>query len=94
MTIEQLLNDARKIWGDKRMSLDHIVLALGVVDGDICRQARNQKEQRPIDEAELKKELGNLLFSAIRWCDDLGYSPKECIELARAAQARYVAQKH
>ncbi len=92
MVIEQLANDARKIWGNEVMSLDHITLAIGVIYGDICRQARNQKEQQRINETELKKELGNLIFSTIRWCNDLGYSPKECIELAREAQVQYVAK--
>jgi hypothetical protein len=39
--------------------------------------------------AELAKELGNLIFSTIRWCDDLGYSPGECVRAAAVAQAKF-----
>jgi hypothetical protein len=91
MTIKTLLQEARKTWGNQPMELGHIAIAMGVVYGDICRQARNQKQQQPIDEKELKKELGNLIYSCIRWCDDLGYKPDECIELAKKAQKRYAA---
>ena len=41
-------------------------------------------------EMELKKELGNMIFSTIRWCDDLSFNPEECIELARKAQKEFV----
>ncbi len=71
------------------MALSHIASVIGVVYGDICRQTRSQIEQGTIDEAELKKELGNLITSCIRWCDDLGFDPQECIALSQQAQARY-----
>ena len=90
MHIDSLLAEARKIWGDTHMSLDHIAVAMGVVYGDICRQARNNKEGVLIDKAELKKELGNIITSTIRWCDDLGFDPKDCIVLAQEAQSAYV----
>lgn len=93
MTTDDLLKQAREIWGKKSMGLDHVVIALGVTYGDLCRQARAVKEQQPVDEDELKKELGNVIFSGIRWCDELGFSPEECIELARQAQARYVSKE-
>lgn len=93
MHIETVLREARTIWGDKPMSLDHIVIALGVVYGDLCRQARNQKEGGQLSEAELKKEMGNLIFSLVRWCDDLGFDPEECIQLAKVAQADYIKKK-
>jgi hypothetical protein len=53
------------------------------------RLARDHDEGQPLNEAELKKELGNVIFSTIRWCDDLGYTPEECIELAKQAQKKY-----
>jgi len=31
---------------------------------------------------ELKKELGNIIFSTIRWVDDLGLDVLECLDLA------------
>lgn len=57
--------------------------------GDICKYARNERPTDAQNEAELKKELGNVIFSAIRWCDDLGYDPEECIGLAIEAQKDY-----
>lgn len=38
---------------------------------------------------DLKKQLGNLIFSTIRWIDDLGLDPIECLELAIAAQEKF-----
>jgi len=76
------------------MTLPHIAAVIGVVYGDICRQARAQIEQGAIDEAELKKELGNLISSCIRWCDDLGFDPAECVRLSQQAQAKYVRAYH
>lgn len=38
---------------------------------------------------ELKKELGNILFSTIRWIDDLGLDPMECLDLAIDAQEKF-----
>ncbi len=89
MTIQELLHEARKIWGTKRMSLEEIVIANGVAVGDIHRYVRDKSEGKIVDEAELQKELGNIIFSAIRWCDDLGYKPEECIALAKQAQTDY-----
>lgn len=89
MTVDELEKRAREIWGDKPMSLQDIVVTMGVVYGDICRQARMKAENGEVNDEELKKELGNLIFSVIRWCKDLGYDPEECINLAKAAQLRY-----
>jgi len=71
------------------MTLPEIVTAMGVNYGDICRYARDKSEGKKVDETELKKELGNTVFSLIRWMDDLGYSAEDCIALARQAQTRY-----
>ena len=46
------------------------------------------KRQGPHTDEELKKELGNIIFSTIRWCDDLGYDPEECIRLAIDSQKK------
>lgn len=91
MNTDELLQRARAIWGDKRMTLDEIIVVIGVVYGDICRQARSQDEGGHIDNEELQKELGNLIFSVLRWADDLGYDPNKCIQLAIEAQQRYVS---
>jgi hypothetical protein len=89
MTIEELLNQSREIWGDRRMTLEEIAVAAGVNMGDINRYVRDRTEDRAVDEAELKKEFGNMIFSFVRWCDDLGYDPMACIELAKTAQTKY-----
>jgi hypothetical protein len=89
MNTDDLLRQAREIWGNDKLTLEQVVICLGVVYGDLCRIARDKAEDDTINEDELKKELGNILFSTIRWCDDLGYSPEACIELAKQAQANY-----
>lgn len=89
MGIDELLKKAREIWGDEKLTLEEIIIRQGVAIGDIHRYARDKSEGKEVDEAELKKELGNIIFSTIRWCDDLGYSPEECIELAIQAQKAY-----
>lgn len=90
MNTDELLSKAREIWGNDTLSLDEIIVRQNVTMGDVSRYARDKNEGKPVDEAELKKELGNIIFSMIRWCDDLGYSPEECISLAEQAQRRYV----
>lgn len=89
MDINQLLQEARSIWGNDKLTLDEILIRQGVTIGDLHRLARDHDEGQALDEAELKKELGNVIFSTIRWCDDLGYTPEECIELAKQAQVKY-----
>jgi len=89
MTIQELLNEARKIWGSQKLTLEEVIIRQGVAIGDIHRYARDRAENKAPDETELKKELGNIIFSTIRWCDDLGYSPEECIALAKQAQINY-----
>jgi len=89
MDINGLLSEARAIWGDDKMTLEQILIAEGVTIGDLHRLARDRSEGQTLSANELKKELGNVIFSTIRWCDDLGYSPEECIELAKQAQQKY-----
>lgn len=93
MDIDTLLEAARHIWGDEKLTLDEILVRQGVTVGDISRIARTKSEDKILNDIELKKELGNVIFSMIRWCDDLGYSPKECIELAKQAQIKYVKNR-
>jgi len=89
MTVEELLKEARQIWGNKAMELEEIMVAQGVTIGDISRYARDKSEGKQVNEQELKKEFGNVIFSFIRWCDDLGFDPEGCIELAKQAQKKY-----
>lgn len=92
MSIEEILSQARQTWGTKPMALPHIALAAEVVAGDIARQARDQLEGHTPDKAALQKELGNLITSAIRWCDDLGFDVTECIRQSQTAQTTYVTK--
>ncbi|MFH1427034.1 MAG: hypothetical protein ABIG60_00700 [Patescibacteria group bacterium] len=92
MEIRQLLKQAREIWGDDyKMSLAEIIIALGVVYGDLCRYERNAlKDAQKHNINELRKELGNIIFSTIRWCDDLNLDPEECIKEAIKAQKKFI----
>ncbi len=63
---------------------------MGKVFGDICRYERNApKDVAMHTDDELKKELGNMIFSTIRWCDDLGYDPEDCIQKAIECQKEF-----
>ena len=85
MTIADVLAKGRQIWPEE-MTLGDIAVALTVVTGDVARGARGAKKDR---EEDIAKELGNLIASAVRWCDDLGLDPERCVELAFAAQQKY-----
>ncbi len=90
MQIKTLLEQSRKIWGDEKLPLGEIIIRMGKVFGDLCRWERNaSKDKAKHTDTELKKELGNIIFSTIRWCDDLDYDPEECIQLAKKAQENF-----
>ncbi|HMB65296.1 MAG TPA: hypothetical protein VKO42_00330 [Patescibacteria group bacterium] len=90
MEIKDLLKRSRGIWGEQRLSLSQIIVRMGKVFGDICRWERGApKDKEKYTDEELKKELGNMIFSTIRWCDDLGYDPEECVNLAIRAQENF-----
>lgn len=90
MEIKELLKIGREIWGKDRCNLSQIIVRMGKVYGDICRWERNEGKDREIHtDEELKKELGNIIFSTIRWCDDLGYDPEDCVRLAINCQKKY-----
>ncbi|MBF8264126.1 MAG: hypothetical protein HW387_1791 [Parachlamydiales bacterium] len=92
MEIKELLSQARDIWGNQKLPLSEIIIRMGKVFGDICRWARNApKDSATHNDDELKKELGNIIFSTIRWCDELGYDPEECIEIAKKVQRTSIA---
>lgn len=88
----------RQIWGDTRHPLPETVVRLMVGVGDIARFVRDHGAI-PLDPGhgavavgvnnELKKELGNILFSTVRWIDDLGLDVLECLDLAIEAQERF-----
>ncbi|MCU0653100.1 MAG: hypothetical protein MUD10_02465 [Candidatus Pacebacteria bacterium] len=90
METNGLLAEGRRLWGKEKLNLAQVIVRMGKVFGDICRWERDEKATDRPNEAELKKELGNMIFSTIRWCDDLGYDPEECINIAIEAQEKYV----
>lgn len=92
MEVRHLLDTGRAIWGDDRLTLDQIIVRIGVGVGDLCRQARGSEKDGGLSMVELEKEMGNLIFSAIRWCDDLGLDPVTCIRRAIEAQQRFAEQ--
>lgn len=88
----------RQIWGDTRhYSLLEIVTRIMVGVGDLARVVREgptaiSESSGAVSVAyrnELKKELGNILFSTIRWIDDLGFDPLACLDLAIEAQEKF-----
>jgi hypothetical protein len=90
MEIKQLLKQSQEIWSDEKLPLTQIIIRLGKVFGDLCRWERNAaKDTATHTDEELKKELGNIIFSTIRFCDDLGYDPEECIDLAMDCQKKF-----
>lgn len=95
---------ARQIWGDTRLDVSDIVLRLVVGVGDLARLARDRShvldrgypldvnaEGRADARRELKKELGNVIFSTVRWIDDLGLDVLECLDLAIEAQEKFAS---
>jgi len=91
----------RQIWGGTRHTLPEIVLRLTVGVGDLARVARDgylpgfdpAADQELVEgrRRELKKELGNVLFSVVRWIDDLGFDVMECIDLSVEAQEKFAS---
>lgn len=93
MEIKNLLRESREIWGDEKLTLGQIIVRYGKNLGDLCRFERNaEKDATTHTDEDLKKELGNMIFSTIRWCDDLGFSPEECIESAKKAQQKFAGE--
>lgn len=87
MEIRELLTEGKQIWNNEKLTLSQIIVRMGKVFGDICRYERDAiKDKEVHTDEDLKKELGNIIFSTIRWCDDLGYNPEECIEIAKQCQ--------
>lgn len=85
----EMLWAARRIWGYEPMDLRGVAECVAVVSGDLSRQGRALGEGRAPDMAQVAKELGNLMFSARRWMDDLGLDVVECLELAMVSQQEY-----
>jgi hypothetical protein len=90
---------ARQIWGTDKLALRAVVNRLMVGVGDLARLARDGgapiAQNFAVDQKswnhELKKELGNVVFSTIRWIDDLGLDVLECLDLAIEAQEKFAS---
>lgn len=90
MDIKTLLTQWKQVRWDQKLPLAQIIVRMGKVFGDICRRERNAPKDELIhNDEELKKELGNIIFSTIRRCDDLGYDPEECIQKAIDCQQKF-----
>lgn len=89
MNIDELLKKERQIWGNDKQAIEHIVVCMGKTYGDISAQARAKIEDGEFDATELKKELGNMIASTVRWIDDLGFDVQECLKLALDSQKKY-----
>jgi hypothetical protein len=95
--LKYLLMEGRKIWGERRYNISEIVIRTMVTVGDIARVAREWHPAIPHHpdyesvRTELKKELGNLIFSTIRFTEDLGFDVYECADLAIEAQKKFAA---
>jgi hypothetical protein len=91
--IRELVALGRDIWGNHRYRLDEIVIRLMKGVGDLALIVREGEPRSPelrVERAlEIKKELGNIIISTIRWCDDLGFDVIECVALAVEAQRKY-----
>lgn len=87
MTLDEIAAAGHEIWGD-RMSLAEIVIAMGVVYGDLARIVRDRPATVRHD---LHRELGNMIVSTVRWCGHLGINPTEAVETALTAQREWVA---
>lgn len=95
MEIKELSQKSREIWGEEKLPLAQIIVRLGKVFGDICRWERDAlKDRASHSEDDLKKELGNLIFSSIKFCGELGYDPEDCINLAMSCQKEYKQEKN
>ena len=90
MEISELLRQGRQVWGKRKLTLSQIIVRMGKVFGDICRWERNASKDRKIHtKKELQKEMGNMILASIRWCDDLGFDPEDCIKEAMIAQKKF-----
>jgi hypothetical protein len=95
MTIEEILQLERKIWGKRKLKLSEIIVRMGKVFGDICRWERNAIKDKDIhNDKELQKELGNIINSTIKWCDDLGYKPEDCINESIKCHKKFTKHIH
>lgn len=98
-TLTGLLKLAREIWSPvrsgphahtDRLSLEQIVVRLSVDLGKLARLARGADKDAALRTPDvLETAMGNIIFSMIRWCDDLGLDPVQCVERAVECQRKF-----
>ena len=89
MEIKEILKQTKEIWQDDKKSLAEVIVVLGKVFGDVCRWERNYaKDKDSHTDGDLKKELGHFIVCTIKFSEDLGYDPEECIRLALESQKK------
>jgi hypothetical protein len=83
----------RAIWGQDRLTLEGVVVRLSVDLGKLARIARGADKDAALQtNEELATDMGNIIFSMIRWCDDLGLDPAYCVGLAIVRQTKFVTE--
>ena len=88
---------ARQVWGTEPLPLSEMVLWLRLSTEVLARLSRDFPDRpmmasaRDVDAGriELQRELGNIIFSTIRWIDDLGFDARECLDIAIKAQEKF-----
>lgn len=81
--LKALLVQGRQIWGAKRLTPTQIASLLTIYVGSFTASVIRD------DELEMKADLGDFIFATIRWIDDLGFDPLECLDLAIEAQEKF-----
>lgn len=94
METKELLKQTKEIWADEKLTLGQMIVVLEKVFGDICRWERNYaKDEKTHTDDDLKKELGNLIVSSTKFCDQLGYDVEDCINRALESQKKIVKER-
>lgn len=93
-TLGLLLKKGREIWGaNEKLTVQEVVIRLGVNFGKLARFARGATKDKDAERIQdLERELGNTVFSLIRWSASLGCDLKRGIDLAIEAQERFAAE--
>jgi hypothetical protein len=84
--ISALRVQGKQVWGNGRFSTKEVLDRM--IEGSRERLAPLANVDVLSEEVRsgVKKELGLLLFSTIRWIDDLGFDALECLDLAVEAK--------
>ena len=98
LSIRDVLNAGRDIWGEERLDLEGVIVRLGVNMGKLCRVARGaDKDYHGLDREEGRRRdtalvMGHTIVSLIRWADDLGIDVTKAVVEALMLQANFAAE--